>query len=147
MPTLKRKKKYSAKDTYQKDIPGERVQLDTMKIRQGVFQYTAIDDRSRFLVAELYPKRTAANTLQFLDLILDAFVVPIQVIQTDRDAEFLAMKVQLFFRDTCIKFRPNRPGAPHLNGKVERVQRTMRDELSSSISESLDYGELHDEMG
>jgi transposase InsO family protein len=24
-----------------------------------------------------------------------------------------------------IKFRPNRPGAPHLNGKVERVQKTM----------------------
>jgi transposase InsO family protein len=144
---LKRKKKYSAKNTYQKDIPGERVQLDTMKIRPGVFQYTAIDDCSRFLVAELYPKRTAANTLRFLELILDAFVVSIQVIQTDRGAEFMAMKVQQFLRDNCIKFRPNRPGAPHLNGKVERVQRTMRDELYSSLPKSLDFAELNDELG
>lgn len=57
------------------------------------------------------------------------------------------MKVQLFLRNNCIKFRSNRPGAPHLNGKVERVQRTMRDELYSSLSETLDYGEILEEMG
>jgi transposase InsO family protein len=27
-------------------------------------------------------------------------------------------------RRNCIKFRPNRPRAPHLNGKVERSQQT-----------------------
>jgi hypothetical protein len=35
---------------------------------------------SSFVVAELYPKCSAANTLGFLELVLDSFVVPIQCI-------------------------------------------------------------------
>ena len=31
--------------------------------------------------------------------------------------------------DHCIKFRPNRPASPHLNGKVERSQKTDREEF------------------
>jgi transposase InsO family protein len=32
-----------------------------------------------------------------------------------------------------IKFRPNRPRAPHLNGKVERVQRTALEEFWPTV--------------
>lgn len=32
-------------------------------------------------------------------------------------------------KDHSIKYRPNKPGSPHLNGKVERVQRTMLEEF------------------
>ena len=31
--------------------------------------------------------------------------------------------------DRCIKFRPNPPRSPHLNGKVERSQKTDLDEF------------------
>jgi transposase len=85
---------------YAREVPGERVQMDTVKVAPGLYQYTAIDDCSRFVVAALYPKRTAANTLDFLDLALDSFAVPIQCIQTDRGSEFMAFKVQLRLRDT-----------------------------------------------
>jgi len=43
----KRKKEYQR---YQKNIPGERVQLDVIKIKSGVFQYTAVDDCTRYRV-------------------------------------------------------------------------------------------------
>jgi transposase len=52
---------------YSRLVPGDRVQLDTCKIRPGLWQFTAIDDCSRYLVAGLANRRSAAATLMFLD--------------------------------------------------------------------------------
>jgi transposase InsO family protein len=52
-------------------------------------------------------------------LVLEQFPFAIQRIQTDRGLEFFAEKVQLKMMELGIKFRPNKPGSPHLNGKVE----------------------------
>jgi hypothetical protein len=71
-----------------------------------------------------YPRRTAANTLAFLEQVLEEMPFAIQRIQTDRGQEFFAYKVQEQLRAWRIKFRPIRPRSPHLNGKVERAQRT-----------------------
>ena len=129
VPPLHRPRRPSKPKRYTRSLPGECVQLDTVKIASGIYQYTAIDDFSRFLVAEIYPSRTAAHTLEFLDIVLDAIPVAIQRIQTDRGGEFMAMKVQKFLRESCIKYRPVKPRSPHLNGKVERVQRTLLEEF------------------
>jgi transposase InsO family protein len=43
---------------------------------------------------------------------------PVQRVRTDRGQEFFAYEVQDRLRDRRIEFRPNRPRAPHLNGKV-----------------------------
>ncbi len=32
-----------------------------------------------------------------------------------------------------IKFRPNKPGSPHLNGKVERPQKTDKTEFYATV--------------
>ncbi len=37
-------------------IPGERLQMDTMKVAPGVYQYKAVDDCSRFRVLGVYPR-------------------------------------------------------------------------------------------
>lgn len=58
--------------------------MDACKIRKGIYQHTAIDDCTRFKVMALYPKRTAENTLRFLEKILEEMPFPIQRIQTDR---------------------------------------------------------------
>lgn len=42
-----------------------------------------------------------------------------------------------------IKFRPNKPGYPRLNGKVERSQRTDKEEFYSTVN--LDLDELKNE--
>jgi len=87
----KRKKKHKR---YQKEVPGERVQIDTCKIRPGMYQFTAVDDCTRYLVVEIYPRRTAKNTLLFLEKVCEEMPFPIQRIQTDRGTEFFAHKVQ-----------------------------------------------------
>lgn len=109
---------------YSRPIPGDRVQMDTMKVAPGVYQYTAVDDCSRFRVLGVYSRRNACNTLLFLDRVVDEMPFPIQRIQTDRGAEFFAESVQQRLRRECIKFRPIPPRSPHLNGKVERSQLT-----------------------
>ena len=39
-------------------------------------------------------------------------------------------------RERKIKFRPNRPRSPHLNGKVERSQQTDRVEFWATVDNS-----------
>ena len=118
---------------YSRPVPGDRVQMDTCKIRPGLYQYTAIDDCSRWQVLGVYPRRTAANTRDFLDRVAAEMPFPVQRVQTDRGQEFFAYEVQDGLRERQIKFRPNRPRAPHLNGKVERVQRTALEEFWPTV--------------
>lgn len=75
----------------------------------------------------------ATNTLKFLDTVLEQMPFAIQRIQTDRGKEFFAYSVQDRLMEWGIKFRPIKPGSPHLNGKVERTQRTYLDEFYSTV--------------
>ena len=56
---------------YTKHIPGERVQMDICKIAPGAYEYTAIDDCTRVRVLAIYPRRTAANSLLFLERVME----------------------------------------------------------------------------
>ena len=98
--------------------------MDTMKIAAGTYQYTAIDDCSRFRVLGVYPRRNASSTLAFLDRVIEEMPFPVQRLQTDRGREFFAESVQRKLKANLIKFRPIPPRSPHLNGKVERSQLT-----------------------
>ena len=122
---------------YQRPIPGERIQMDTCKIAPGLYQYTAIDDCTRYRVLRVYARRTANNTLDFIDHVIEEMPFPIQRIQTDRGCEFFAVIVQERLKQYGIKFRPNKPASPHLNGKVERSQKTDKVEFYSTIDISL----------
>ena len=73
MKPLRKLKRRKRPKLYEKDLPGERIQMDTCKIDRGIFQYTAIDDFSRFLVADIYSCRNAANTLNFIEPVIDSF--------------------------------------------------------------------------
>lgn len=64
---------------------------------------------------------------------------PIQRIQTDRGKEFLADEVQYYLMDKKIKLRPDKPRSPHLNGKVERSQKTDWDEFYSFVNYKSDH--------
>ena len=71
-------------------IPGDRVQLDTCKIAPGYYQYTAVDDCTRYRVLEIFRRRTATSTLTFLERVLEQTPFPLQRIQTDRGRELFA---------------------------------------------------------
>lgn len=140
---LRRKKPFKR---YSRPIPGDRVQMDTCKIAPGIYQYTAVDDCTRWRVLEIYKRRTAENTLDFIDQLIERFPFPIQRIQTDRGREFFAIKVQEKLMEFSIKFRPNKPGAPHLNGKVERSQKTDLEEFYATTDLS-NFEKLKEELG
>ena len=79
----------------------------------------------------------------FLEKVFEEMPFSIQRIQTDRGKEFFAYKVQEMLRDYGIKFRPIKPASPHLNGKVERAQKTDLDEFYATIDiHSEDLEEL-----
>jgi len=127
-------RKHRKKDKrYQKSTPGECVQVDTIKIRANLYQYTAIDDCTRFILIMLFPARNAENTVEFLEMVKDGMPFPVQRIQTDRGTEFTSYLVREALQDWKIKWRPNRPRSPHLNGKVERVQKTILDEFYETV--------------
>jgi transposase InsO family protein len=119
---------------YSRPIPGDRVQMDSCKIRPGLYQFTAVDDCSRYLVAGVFARRTAAAALAFLDQVLEEMPFPIQRLQTDRGTEFFAEQVQRRLMAETIRFRPIPPRSPHLNGKVERVQRTLLEEFWATVN-------------
>ena len=130
-----RKRRRHKPKRYTRPIPGDRVQMDSCKIRPGLYQFTAIDDCSRYLVAGLARRRSAAASLEFLDQVLDEAPFAIQRVQTDRGAEFFAEAVQRKLMANSIRFRPVPPRSPHLNGKVERAQRTVLEEFWATVND------------
>jgi transposase len=77
----KRAKRYKR---YNRPIPGDRVQMDVIKITNGLYQYTAVDDCTRYRVLGLFSRRTAKNTIRFLEQVVEEMPFPVQRIQTDR---------------------------------------------------------------
>lgn len=132
---------------YSRPIPGDRVQMDTCKVRPGVYLYTAVDDCSRYLVLGVYSRRTAKNTIHFLtERVLEEMHFPIQRLQTDSGSEFTAYSIQELLGEYSIKYRPIRPASPHLNGKVERAQQTVLREFFALKGAGLSLAELDDEL-
>ena len=129
---VKRRKK-SDYIRYSKEIHGERIQLDVMKVRNGAYQFTAIDDCTRLRTIRVYPNKKAESTIHFLGEILNTFPFPVQRIQTDWGTEFFNYDFQYELHDHFIKFRPIKPRTPHLNGKVERSQQTDKTEFWNLI--------------
>lgn len=144
---LHRRYRRKQANRYTRPVPGERVQADTIKIAPGIYQYTAIDDCTRWLNTALYPRRSAANSWEFLEDTVHVMPFPVQRIQTDRGTEFTAYDVQTMLFYLRIKWRPIPPRSPHLNGKVERVQRTVLEEFYATVDlENLDLEELERQL-
>jgi transposase InsO family protein len=58
---------------------------------------------------------------------------PVERIQTNRSRAFFAIRVQEKLMEHGIKFRPIKPRSPHLNGNVERSERTDMKEFYSTV--------------
>jgi transposase InsO family protein len=117
---------------YAKERPGERTQIDLKYLPQGRYQFTVIDDCSRMLAATVLPDRTMATVAQALPRLLDRLPFPVTCVQSDNGPEF-QRAVTAVLRARGIRHSFIRPRCPHLNGKVERVQRTCQEEFWDGI--------------
>ena len=121
--------------------PGQKVQIDvkfvpSYCVSNGLkyYQYTAIDECTRFVFRELYDEHSTYSSADFLNKLVIAFPFPIREIQTDNGREFtnayLPQKtptLSLFeqtLQNLDIIYHRIRVATPRHNGKVERQHRT-----------------------
>lgn len=135
--------KYVAKPYQQMDYSGQRLQIDVKFVssaclvgsakEQKFYQYTAIDEYSRWRFVEAFDEHSTYTSAVFLEHLIKAFPMPIKCVQTDNGAEFTKRfsarsldNLTLFQKrllENGIQHKLIRPFTPRHNGKVERSHR------------------------
>ena len=137
--------KYVPKPYEPMDHPGQRIQIDVKFVPsvclsnpsiagEKFYQYTAIDEYSRWRFVEAFEEHNTYSSAVFLEHLIKAFPFPVECVQTDNGAEFTkrftgAKKegdLTLFeakLKQYGIRHKLIRPYTPRHNGKVERSHR------------------------
>jgi len=99
MSKTKKVKKYVPKPYEQMTHPGERIQIDVKEVPRKciadptlkLYQYTAIDEYSRYRVLGAYPEQSTYSSTAFLKKVVLEFTrkgIEVECIQTDNGLEF-----------------------------------------------------------
>lgn len=135
--------KYIAKPYEQMKYPGQRVQIDVKVVPnacivgdakgQKFYQYTAIDEYSRFRYAEAFEEHSSYSSAIFLEHMIKNFPFKVECVQTDNGTEFTKRLTNsknptdtIFesrLKKLGIQHKTIRPYTPRHNGKVERSHR------------------------
>jgi len=129
---------------YEKMIyPGQRVQVDVKVVPtacivgdaqgQKFYQYTAIDEYSRFRYVEAFQEQSSYSSAVFVEHLLKKFPFKIECIQTDNGQEFTKIlgnsekptstMFEKKLKEFGIRHKLIKPYTPRHNGKVERSHR------------------------
>ena len=140
LPEEAPKKKYTPKPYEQMQYPGQRVQIDVKVVPRKciadpelkLFQYTAIDEYSRYRVLGAYPEQSTYSSADFLRKVVRAFArkgIKVECVQTDNGFEFTnrfspsKREIKTLFEQTAfdlgIRHKRIRPYTPRHNGKAE----------------------------
>ncbi len=144
MAVKPRNPKYVPKPYEQMTYPGERIQIDVKFVPEAClvneakgkkfYQYTAIDEYSRWRYVEAFEEHSTYTSAVFVDHLVKAFPMPIECIQTDNGPEFTKRFIPNAGPDDLTLFQKRliaygiqhktiRPFTPRHNGKVERSHR------------------------
>ena len=144
LPDKKKEKKYTPKPYEQMTYAGERVQIDVKVVPRKcitdpdlkLFQYTAIDEYSRYRVLGAYLEQSTYSSADFLKKVVAEFArkgIKVECVQTDNGFEFTnrfsnsKKDIPTLFEQTAaqlgIHHKLIRPYTPRHNGKVERSHR------------------------
>lgn len=132
---LRYKKKWQRyPQRYSKEEPGDRLQIDVKFLDKLVatgrryYQFTAIDDCTRYRVLRIYDHNSVESAMDFVDQVKRALPFAVKQIQTDNGAEF-SDKFSWHLQDLGIEHRKTKVRTPEENGKVERSHRTDAEEF------------------
>ena len=138
------KKKHQSKPYEKMTHPGERIQIDVKVVPRRciankelrLFQYSAIDEYSRYRILGAYMEQSTFSSAEFLRKVVSAFArkgIKVECVQTDNGFEFTNRfsnsqrdKLTLFEATAAelnIKHKLIKPYTPRHNGKVERSHR------------------------
>ena len=141
-PEIKQKQAKKPKPYKRAEYPGQKVQIDVKFVPsyctsegKKYYQYTAVDECTRWTFRELYDEHSTYSSTDFLVKLIKVFPAPIREIQTDNGREFtMSLEVKdpenhktMFEKalDTLgIIYHRIRVATPQHNGKVERQHRT-----------------------
>jgi transposase InsO family protein len=107
--------------------------MDIKYLPEARFQLTLIDDCSRLTAATVITGRRQRDVVEALPQMLASLPFVLRCIQTDNGSEFDGL-VDHFLAERGIRHARIRPRTPHLNGKVERVQRTIAEEYWDGVT-------------
>lgn len=144
--------KYVAKPYEQMQYPGQRVQIDVKFVPEVCivgqeagtkwYQYTFIDEYSRFRYLEAFEEHSTYSSAVFIRHVVEKFPYAIECVQTDNGFEFTnrlsnsKKKPLTLFEKTLaelgIRHKLIRPFTPRHNGKVERSHRKDNEEFYAS---------------
>ena len=114
--------------------PGQAVQVDTLTATlcpgRAVKHFTAVDRRSRWGSAMAATSATASSTARFLDKLIATAPFRIEAVQVDGGSEFMA-EFETACRERGIMLAVLPPKSPKMNGRVERMQATWRNEFQN----------------
>lgn len=128
--------------------PGELVQIDTLVERsEGRVRYhfSAIDPVQRCAHARLFASGTSRNAATFLRECVARWPSPIVSVQVDNGGEFMG-DFERACQDLGIELVTIAPRSPKRNAKVERLQRTFRDEHYAYEPPSLDLSDANEHL-
>lgn len=131
---------YKPKPYKRADYPGQKVQIDVKFVPsycvsngQKYYQYTAIDECTRWCFREMYDEHSTYSSLDFIKKVVEKFPFPIREVQTDNGTEWtnalLVKKAthktlfEQFLEDNGIIYHRIQVATPRHNGKVERQHR------------------------
>jgi len=111
---------------------GDLIQIDTVHIvfKQGYrrYQFTACDYISRMTARCAAKTITSRSAAKIIDILAERLPFKIKAIQIDGGSEFKAeFELECQKRGIILFVLP--PRSPKLNGMVERMQRTSREEI------------------
>jgi transposase InsO family protein len=122
---------------YEKSAPGEMVHFDTKKLpvmygeavsHPREWLHVAIDDFSRFLVADILPDKTSYSSAIFLEETIHTMPFQIEKAFSDNGSEFKGRPDHAFVAGLArheITQSFTKPRHPYTNGKAERVIKTI----------------------
>lgn len=139
-PEMKKKQTKKSKPYQRAEYPGQKVQVDVKFVPsycvtngQKYYQYTAVDECSRWTFREMYDEHSTYSSVEFLKKLILSCPFAIREIQTDNGTEWTRAlisndgKPSKFEKalELCgIKYHRIRVATPRHNGKVERQHRT-----------------------
>lgn len=139
-PEVRRRRERALQQYARAEYPGQKVQVDVKFVPSKCvidgnkyYQYTAIDECTRWTYRRMYDEHSTYSSADFLVHLIQAFPVPIREIQTDNGSEFTKALIcnnpddkTLFERkldEYGIIYHRIRVATPRHNGKVERQHR------------------------
>lgn len=136
--------KYTPKPYEPMQYPGQRCQIDVKFVPKsclvgeaaeegGYYQYTFIDEYSRFRYLEAFKEHSTYSSSEFIKHCVKNFPYAIECVQTDNGSEFTnrlnnsKKNLPTLFENTLaqlgIRHKLIKPYTPRHNGKVERSHR------------------------